>query len=306
MPGVLEEGDWTLLMRRIQKGRCTAFIGAGACAGILPLGAEIARAWDQEYHYPLEENRDLAKVGQYIAVKRMDEAAPKELISEYIDKCIKAGRIPDFSDPDEPHAVLADLPLTTYITTNYDDFMTRALKNRMRNPKVELCRWNKVLRDHTSVFETEGFVPTPQQPIVFHLHGHYQFDNSIVVSEEDYLDFLVNIARDESLIPPQIQAALTGNSLLFLGYRLADWDFRVLFSSLVTYMERSMTRAHVSVQLIPLGTDFPQEQRDRAQQYLDEYFGRLRIRVYWGTCREFSAELRRRWKAFSTQTAAGG
>ena len=34
---------------------------------------------------------------------------------------------PDFRAPSEPHAVLADLPLPIYMTTNYDDFMVKAL-----------------------------------------------------------------------------------------------------------------------------------------------------------------------------------
>ena len=30
---------------------------------------------------------------------------------------------PDFSNPDQPHRILANLPLPVYLTTNYDDFM---------------------------------------------------------------------------------------------------------------------------------------------------------------------------------------
>ena len=32
--------------------------------------------------------------------------------------------------------------------------------------------------------------------------------------------------------------------------------------------------------------------------YLDEYFGSKEMSVYWGTAREFAAELRRRWEAY--------
>jgi hypothetical protein len=294
MPKLLNESDWNLLLRRIKKGKCTAFLGAGACYGVLPLGSEIARQWASKYNYPLDDTGDLAKVAQFMAVTN-DFIWPKDLISERI----QSAKPPDFNEPDEPHGVLADLPLPIYITTNYDDFMVRALQDRQRDPKQELCRWNKYMSEEPSVFETHpGYVPSVANPLVFHFHGACQVWESIVLTEDDYLDFMVNVARDQSVIPTQIQKALTGTSLLFLGYKIADWDFRVLFRSLLSYMERSTAKAHVSVQLLPLGDRFSQEQKARAQDYLDHYFGKLDIRVYWGSCREFSAELKKRWAEF--------
>jgi len=35
-----QEQDWNRL-RRIQSGKCTPFLGAGACDGALPLGADV-------------------------------------------------------------------------------------------------------------------------------------------------------------------------------------------------------------------------------------------------------------------------
>ena len=78
-----------------------------------------------------------------------------------------------------------------------------------------------------------GLVPTQANPVVFHLHGHYDVPESLVLTEDDYLDFLVAVSRDDGLLPHQIQKALAGASLLFLGYRLADWNFRVIHRGLV-------------------------------------------------------------------------
>ena len=69
MAGRLEERDWELLLRRIKNGKCTPFLGAGACYGVLPLGSDIARKWAQEYHYPLHDSNDLARVAQFLAVQ---------------------------------------------------------------------------------------------------------------------------------------------------------------------------------------------------------------------------------------------
>ena len=295
MTNTLDENDWDLLLRRIKDGKCTPFLGAGAAYGVLPLGSEIAQEWARDKGYPLDDAWDLARVAQFLAVTE-DPMSPKEKIRERFRQIAP----PDFSAPDEPHGLLADLPLPVYMTTNYDDFMVQALKHRNKTPKQELCRWNKYIKDEPSIFETEpGFDPTPVTPIVFHLHGHNGVAESLVLTEDDYLDFLVSISNDPELLPRRIQRALTGTSLLFMGYRLADWDFRVLFRSVVGYVQRSIGRAHVSVQLVPVSSQAPEEQKAKAQEYLDRYFGELKIKVYWGTCRDFAAELKRRWEVFS-------
>ena len=296
MPNTLEEADWDTLLRRIKRRKCTPFLGAGACCAVLPLGSDIAQEWAQKYCYPLKDPGDLVKVAQFLAVERGDPMFPKE---EILDQFFTGVAPPDFTDPDEPHGVLADLPLPIYMTTNYDDFMVQALKSRNKDPKRELCCWNKYLKDQLkdqpSIFESEpGFDPTPANPVVFHLHGHDDVSESLVLTEDDYMDFLVNISRDQDLLPPRIQRALTGASLLFIGYRLADWTFRVLFRGLITSTEPSLRRISVTVQLPPASTE--------VQKYMDKYFNRIDLRVYWGTAREFAAELRRRWEEFSNGT----
>jgi hypothetical protein len=209
---------------------------------------------------------------------------------------------PAFADPNEIHNILADLPLPIYITTNYDNFMFKALEKLGKNPSLEVCRWNKRIRDMLKKAPNalkSGSQVTDRNPVVFHLHGQIGLRESMVLTEDDYLDFLVNISRDKNVLPPRIEEAMAGTSLLFLGYRLNDWDFRVLFRSLVSYLPYSIGRAHVSVQLVPVKNSAPDEQRQKAQKYLHRYFDNLKIRVYWGTCQEFAQELKHRWEKYN-------
>jgi len=285
----LEEKDWGLLLERIKDGECTPFLGAGACYGVLPLGAKLALEWAEKHSYPLKDScKDLARVAQYLAVE-YDPMFPK---GEIVKKFREMGT-PNFDDPDEPHSVLAELPLPVYITTNYDDFMFQALKKKNKDPGRNFCRWNTYVKDIEK--PTRISVPTIAKPLVFHLHGIIEERRSIVLTEDDYLDYLISISKDPKLIPPRIQEAFTGTSLLFLGYGLADWDFRVLFRSIVSYLQKSIAMSHVSVQLIP-GEVIDS---DKAQQYLNNYFKELKIKVYWGTCRQFVAELKRRWQEYT-------
>ena len=74
----LKKGDWDLLISRIRKGECTPFLGAGACAGTLPLAREIALGWSKDYGFPLlPDKSNLIKVAQFLAVDQQDVEFPK-------------------------------------------------------------------------------------------------------------------------------------------------------------------------------------------------------------------------------------
>lgn len=292
MDSSLSENDWDTLIRRISVRKCVPFLGAGACHGALPLGGEIAREWAAKYHYPFADDGDLVRVAQYLAVE-FDPTTPKELILERF----KGAKPPDFRAEDEPHAVLAELPLPVYLTTNYDDFMVQALKAKNKDPRREYCRWNDVTRLYPTVFEQEpNYHPTPANPLVFHLHGHTDPD-SLVLTEDDYLSFLASL-QDPELLPGPVQMTLaSATSLLFLGYRLADWNIRVLLQGLRRLRQGMSAQQNLSV-MVMLPPDGPDsESQQKLQNYMERYYAAANLKVYWGTAREFCGELARRWKA---------
>lgn len=300
----LSETEWQILLRRIARGRCTPFLGAGACAGWLPLAGEVARRWAGKHGYPLSDSGNLARVAQFVAVELDDDMLPKE---DLADLCSSAER-PDFQDPSEIHGTLADLPLPVYLTTNYDDLMSEALRSRNRQPRRELCQWNEyVQQSYHSVFEREpGYQPSVANPLVYHLHGYHGLPQSMVVTEDDYLEFLVWFARewavaDHRLLPAPIVSALAGTSLLFVGYSRADWSFRVVFRGLVNSLVTSSRMKSVAVQLEPLPEDALDSERSRARAYLNRYFRKIQkipVSVFWGTAAEFAGQLRAQWEAY--------
>lgn len=288
------EQDWRFLLQRVRDHKVTPFLGAGACYGLLPLGADIAREWAKSEGYPMQDEEDLVRVAQYLAVK-YDSAYPKEAIQR---KFIEA-KGPDPKDLDDPHHVLASLPLPVYLTTNYDDFMVQALKRADKDPRRDFCRWSSLLRDRVDlpeVFAAEPkYEPTVANPLVFHMHGHLgpNHTESLVLTEDDYLEFLAGIARDPDVLPARVQNALQISTCLFIGYRLADWNFRVLFQGLRPTITRQQRQGY-SVMLPPGGTE---EFKANAMKYMEEYFDALNVKVYWGTARSFCSELRQRFAA---------
>jgi hypothetical protein len=198
-------------------------------------------------------------------------------------------RPPDFRAPTSPHGLLAGFPIPLYLTTNYDPFMSQALAQRGRPPQTVICRWNRTSRD-------EPVDPRQEAPVVFHLHGAATEPPSMVLTQDDYLNFLLALAIDKgfdekTLIPNKILPLLTLRPLLFIGYSLKDWSFQVLSKGLSRLLPQEEKRRHISVQLVdPLHDSDPATYR-RARAFLDHHFDRQEISVYWGTAADFCKEL---------------
>jgi hypothetical protein len=103
-------------------------------------------------------------------------------------------------------------------------------------------------------------------------------------------------------MPKVVRGSLTESSLLFLGFRLDDWTFRVLFRLIMTLEGSGDLRqySHVGVQVNP--DEHSLGDVERARKYLESYFGSRRsagrsepsIDIYWGSATDFLKELRRR------------
>jgi hypothetical protein len=90
---------------------------------------------------------------------------------------------------------------------------------------------------------------------------------------------------------------LGGSLLLFLGFRLDEWDFRVLFRTILAQggkRKLSERLKHVAVQLDP--EEGRHADPEKARHYLQEYFQMAHIHIYWGGVEDFLAELRDRWR----------
>ncbi len=169
-----------------------------------------------------------------------------------------------------------------------------------REPVTDFCRWNSELR-RGNRRRRPTHAPTVESPLVFHLHGTLEQASSIVLTEDDYYDFMVNMSRDSSMIPPFIQEVIANHTLLFVGYGLRDRNLRVLLRGLVAAQEGVVRRAGVSVQLPPT---VDESRRHDVETYLERYFEALELTVYWGKKEQFFEELRQRWERVSGDDAA--
>jgi len=310
---------WPALLRHIHQERCTPILGPGLTEPLLGSRQEIARRWAETYAFPMAPHNceDLPQVAQYLAVNQ-DRMFPRDELGEYLSKEIvrrHGGDLPDELrgaclddlitavgtqcrelDPAEPHRVLAQLPMSIYITTDPSNLLAEALVAAGKEPQVELCRWNEDVELLPSIYDDEpSYRPDVQRPLVYHLFGQIREPDSLVLTEDDYFDYLIGVTRDKDLIPAVVRRALADTALLFLGFRMDDWNFRVLFRSIMSQEGRGRRRkyAHVAVQIDP------EEGRilepDRARRYLESYFQDADISIYWGSVEDFVKELQSRW-----------
>lgn len=288
----MDDDDWDRLVGQLKDGECAPFIGAGACHPTLPTSSELSEQLATDYLYPFPDPTDLARVAHYAAIRKRDHVTVKQHVMD----TLRSKGYPDFARDDEPHALLAELPLPIYLTTNYDDFMSRALERAKKHPHVTICPWYDNAPEDAQHTIDPDLILSADEPVVYHLHGSFEDPRSLVLTEEDYLEFLINLVKDKAaddkrLIPTPILPSFTRWPLLFIGYRLQDWTFRVIFDGLRRTVATVQQRRHVSVQLLP-PCNSDHDARKRAEDYLDRYLDKYDVSVYWGTAETFCTELR--------------
>lgn len=323
VPGVGDAGEefekWSAVLTSIQSKQLTPILGAGLYEPLIGTWRDMAIHMADEHGFPLSSfyREALPQVMQYLMVSQDLNTMFTELMS-YVRQQLQARFAADLTkelksenadlqalfefcgkklrkkDRDEQHGVLAKLGLPIYITTNSDNLMADALKDAGKDPKVEICPWSDRFYA-PSVFEG-GYNPTPEQPLVYHLFGHLSVPDSMVLTEDDYFEFLRGITSNKDLIPPRVRSALTNAATMFIGFQLDDWAFRVFFHAMMN-PETSRMRARyshigVQVELDEMRNLSPR----RARKYLEKYFNSSEITIFWGSSNDFLSELNRRFK----------
>jgi hypothetical protein len=308
---------WTGLISNIQKGKCTPIIGPRVYGRWIPNRNEIAQLWARQHDYPFGDKVNLARVAQYMASSQGEDFPRDELMDTLMKELLRrlpedlrpAGKMNTLTevvkaagfqnlvadDPNEVHRVLASLNLPLYLTTNIASFMTEALEAAGRKPTRELCRWNAKLDELPSIFEERpDYVPKLEEPLVYHFFGTDDQPDSVVLTEDNYFDWLVKVSADPERVHSVIQAALTNTQLMFLGYSMHDIEFRVIMRGLVATRGQRKSIKHVAVQLDV--DDVKVENIESVQTFLQQYFQDAEINVYWGSMEQFISELKEQWE----------
>jgi hypothetical protein len=323
----LSEDVWNNLLTSIYNKTCIPFIGSGIFSidhkdtkSLNSICKEIIKNWREKYRYPLEdlytlsradileEPNQMARLAQFLEIERSFNqklAFPKSLLKDLltdigISELLKEG---------SPYDILARLDLPIYMTTNYDKFMEQSLsKDRTKSPQSEFCRWNDDLLKYArkvgipSVFNKKAYEPTSENPLVYHILGDIEIPKSMVLTEKEYFHFMVELNKNDDIIPTKIQKKLQKSTLLFVGYNLEDINFRAIFQGLLNFLgilsdeERKIS---IAVQIPP---SISSKDQLKMQKYIDKYFTDVfQINVSWQNLSEFLIELDKRWEDFKSK-----
>lgn len=241
------------------------------------------------------------------AVNRLQRMVPRPTFSKMVAEL----NLPSFPENKDPLLLLAQLPLPVYITTSYFGFIEAALKEVGKRPVTQYWSWYdepvsiKYLPDteypalqpplpSVPLEDPRDFIPTPERPAVYHLFGIEDTAKTLVMSEDDYMNFLVNSAQERvsmDVVPSELITALSRKRLLLLGYQLGDWDFRALFRFISKFRigDRKYLTPSISIQLKPT---LANKQFEELQiSYLEKYFDEYKFNVKWFDTAAFIYEL---------------
>jgi hypothetical protein len=101
--------------------------------------------------------------------------------------------------------------------------------------------------------------PTAERPIIYHLFGHHEEAQSLVLTEGDLIEFLVAIVRGAPAVPDEVRSMLAdpAASFLFIGFGFHNWYLRVLLRVLNVYGHQSKAIAFEDTQFF----DHPERQQ---------------------------------------------
>ncbi len=322
-----EEDTWQSLVTQVKLNYFTPVIGPLLTSQMIGSRQDIARDWVRRWQMQIAPHNqgDLAQVAQHLRVRTNPGLVRTQLrvqlmntIREHQKNALSVNpndpvwNLPDpgvllrDNDPEsairaigqrqrivddgDPYNILAELETPVYVTTGWTDLLQDALAEHGRQPITMWFPWNK----QAAMKQTgRRDSPTVQRPLVYHLYGRLDNLESLVLSEDDYFVWLNAWANRGTNVPSLVYKALTARPLLFLGYRLDEWDFRVVFHSIKNLGGSTAMgeNQHVAVQL---SRESQSIEPEAVQQYLESYFGEAKISIYWGSTRQFLLDLRDR------------
>ncbi len=320
-PGFTEVEDeferWQSITDSVSQGTFVPILGPDFGEHICGSSGERACRLAERHGFPLSPHQrsDLAKVAQFLSIDESRRTARNAVIKglrrEVLARRPDADGDGEFGLPalldaavercragdDDPFRILSELKAPIYINASPDPLLLKSLRAAGLEPTLVTCGW----RSDPVVPPPDDPPPddpSPDQPLLYHPLGMFGQWDSLVLTEDDYFDYLI-AASTYKLMPAAVRSAVVESSLIFFGFPLDDWTFRVLFRQIMTLkgVAKLHEFAHVGVQVDPEGHSLADVKK--ARKYLQDYFAGIgseapRIDIYWGSPVDFLKELRER------------
>ena len=250
----LYEGSLRTIADAVRKNECILFLGSAIHAASTnpnychpaskcpPFGAQMAELLADKCHYPDPDRGNLQRVARYF--EYINGGFRRPLVEE-IKKLVHSESGGEASDgtplpcsPLDPSPVLRGLVRLNFpivITTNYDRLYEHALLTIGRERGIPK-RYSKIIYSRDETIRTRDCAQTPStiRPYLLKIHGDITNDDSIAITDEDYLHFVMRMRSEHPYHPvgKNVQTYLRRWTILFIGYRLGDYNLRALLAAL--------------------------------------------------------------------------
>jgi len=214
------------LIEQVERGNVVLLCGAGISAseGGLPSGWQLAKELAQRSGQDNIAGLTLPEVAQAYEL----ELGHHSLITYLVDRIDN----PRFL-PLPTHQLIAELPFNSIITTNWDNLLEEAFRHAHK-PFI------KVVQDADVAFADS------RKTLLVKLHGSVEQRDSIVVVGDDFYRVFARLPETTNLM----QSYFATRTILFLGFGLADEDFKRLYLEVGDHLGRHKRRAY-AVQINP-------------------------------------------------------
>jgi hypothetical protein len=296
----------------------------------LTIDEQLTKEWAREISYPMTDDHNLARVAQFYQVEQKEtllaktkylkfltnylldlneeEEGYKDIVSQLrmqeasFSEIVQQLDYPRFPEGFEDSLrVLAKLPLKIYVTTSYYNFIERALEAENKKPRTQVCFWSggklSAKPEHSP---DPMYEPSDTQPAVYHLFGLEDYPQTIVLSEDDFMNFLISVVEDTNtqspVVPLRLREGLAESRLLLLGYHVRGWDFRVLFRFILKYRSVDSAPRGMLIQLNPGKKQTGN--KEKSVEYLSHYFDKKQFDIDWTNPEKFIQKLWNEWDKY--------
>jgi hypothetical protein len=211
--------DWESLAWGLRQGHCILVLGdeSGGPAERTRRDGLTKRLRD-ELKNPPPEGLELAQ----IAWLYQSENSRNDLLGK-----VDAFYADWTAAPLEVHTKLAAVPFHCIVTSSQDGSMEAALKAAGKTPQVAAYEF----RGRPEALAGNW---TSASPLLYHLFGNVGRPKSLVLTEQDLVDFIVAVVAQNPPVPEALRAELRDpeKMFLFLGFGVRHWYPRVLLQVL--------------------------------------------------------------------------
>jgi hypothetical protein len=234
-----------------------------------PIGNQLSELLATKCSYPDQDRWNLQRVSSYyewlsgFRSQLVNEVRNAIHLETADDNCAES--IPGAErEPSPVLRGLARLGFPIVITTNYDHLYEKALHQiqsetagaaESKSKAAAADNFQKSIYSPKSTVRTRDCpaVPLSSSPYILKIHGDLDEDESIVITDEDYIQFVLRMGDKHPFHPVGKNSLtyLTKWPTLFIGYRLNDYNLRLLIKTLRWRMDQAQIPASYSVDLKP-------------------------------------------------------